>query len=510
MWRWVLPIVWLLTGAKWADALIMPLPSRRRRYYVDRKRRDDQTCLHARLVSTSAFLPMVIGARLASRKKILTAKLDKTNVFANDEKCDDDAFTGDSLPKEEAAKEEEKKEPKTELSLLRDQNRSLRLVVHTLTQELEKLRDRESKYDDLFNRCLTAEANATRLAAEVSRTERLRKRAASEVNHLRGRTRDVLARNAELEATAVVRRQTPENNGVLTPEERALRIHSKRKGEQRPNVVITPSSRKLLSLRFPSEEEEEEEDGAGLHEDDDDDYASSSSSDPTTTNNVPQLIKDTRAPRKAVLVPEFAHQRVSLTRRTVAAPDQELLASKLSRGSTIYQQLQSELARHLVERKYGGTSASSVSLYNVTKAAAKQEILEKLTQQKMSPPPVDDGPRPPAEAHPSSERQDVMERTFVDLYGDLNPADADDDDQDEGTILAKLKKGSTLYQHIREQQVKAQRDQPPPPKPAEVPPPPPPARPASLSELFADDFALTASASVPAKTNKRKTPFCTK
>ena len=88
----------------------------------------------------------------------------------------------------------------------------------------------------------TAQANATHISNELARTERLRRRAATEVKQLRGRTRDTLARVVELEALA----SGPERT---TPFFHARSSRRRRVWERRDRVVSSFSSHSRIESR---------------------------------------------------------------------------------------------------------------------------------------------------------------------------------------------------------------------------------------------------------------------
>mmetsp|Transcript_27409 Transcript_27409/g.94776 ORF Transcript_27409/g.94776 Transcript_27409/m.94776 type:complete len:331 (-) Transcript_27409:423-1415(-) len=167
----------------------------------------------------------------------------------------------------------------TELDILRDQNRGLRLAISSLEEQLALARsDGEGAVRDVrelklsfarFEEALAAAtANATRLSTECARSDRLQRLSAAQVHEIRGLSRDALARVSELEAIVALkdraldqlrgdhragaRGHAPHARAHLpaapewihgagpSSEERAVRLHATRHMRQTPRVSAPP------------------------------------------------------------------------------------------------------------------------------------------------------------------------------------------------------------------------------------------------------------------------------
>lgn len=216
----------------------------------------------------------------------------------------------------------------TELEVLRDQHRAMRLAQHSLMTEVVTLRVRCEQAEEETRHQVH---NATQLAHALASCERLRLRATAEASDLRLKFRDALARIAELEARLAI----PTNNSVtsigkLTTPERALRIHTRRR-----ELTHTPTNKTLA--RPPA-----------------------APPPPPPPSRLQLPVQDpvvVKLRRPVVLMPEYGRPHPAVARAKVAAatpPATESLVAKLERGSKLYRQLQTELVmRQLGHRENG-------------------------------------------------------------------------------------------------------------------------------------------------------------
>mmetsp|Transcript_2723 Transcript_2723/g.3744 ORF Transcript_2723/g.3744 Transcript_2723/m.3744 type:complete len:559 (+) Transcript_2723:218-1894(+) len=461
-----------------------------------------QTVMKARFVTSSSFLPMILGTRLSTKSEndssiqeellqeeqkdnnyepqilvsvqkkrqfnatnkpepIVQIPADrisqastKKNIFVQENVIPDNTTTGGTGSMNTSAEE---------IVRLRDQNRALRLALSTLRQELERLRLLEEEQFSLRERCARAESNATNLAAEITRTERLHRRAASEVNYLRRRNRDVLARNAELEARFNAK-QYPASIG-LSPEERAVLIHDRR----RRRGSNTDGEKK----HFDSFSNNFFDHGDEIV----DERASTLTATTTTISNrlqeqdqdvdqqqtQPQVIRkrsvladgleidDKRATgAKPVLIPQLFDRSKTSTRYVRRDPRDELLAEKLARGSSIYQQLQSELARRETERIFGADALEDRQGARIDKNKSKPKLVRPVTTSTTAPRPN----------KKNSLSESLYDSALLSRYADvlnatakLPPTRSPSPAAQTDTILSKLKRGSSLYMQIRQDQI---------------------------------------------------------